>query len=188
MWRPKQARTGPTGQRTQTTAPPPSPAIARDRRHADLRTDDAYLLSSRTTPAAGGLAYLVVPHMDPTHKLLLAELLQRATSMPLPVAVDAQRIEPKAVYVMTPDTELTVSGGTLHLAKPAEPRGQRLPIEVLFGSLARELGERALRTSARKRCFRAVRARFWSLGFEDCGDIPAWPPESSQAGAQVQSR
>jgi hypothetical protein len=32
----------------------------------------------------------------------------------------------------------------LHLAKPSEPRGQRLPIDVLFGSLARELGDRAI--------------------------------------------
>lgn len=95
-------------------------------------------------PAASGLAYLVVQHMDPTHKTLLGELLQRATSIPVHEAVDAQRIEPNSVYVIAPDTELTVLGGALHLAKPVEPRGQRLPIDVLFCSLARELGERAI--------------------------------------------
>ncbi len=95
-------------------------------------------------PAASGLAYLVVQHMDPTHKTLLAELLQRATPMPVQEAVDAQRVERDAVYVIPPDAELTVQAGTLHLAKPVEPRGQRLPIDVLFGSLARELGERAI--------------------------------------------
>ncbi len=91
-----------------------------------------------------GLAYLVVQHMDPTHKTLLAELLQRATSMPVHEAVEAQRIEPHSVYVIPADAELTVLGGALHLAKPVEPRGQRLPIDVLFSSLARELGERAI--------------------------------------------
>ena len=95
-------------------------------------------------PSASGLAYLVVQHMDPTHKTLLGELLQRATSMPVHEAVDAQRIEANSVYVIPPDAELTVVGGALHLAKPAEPRGQRLPIDVLFSSLARELGERAI--------------------------------------------
>ena len=95
-------------------------------------------------PAASGLAYLVVQHMDPTHKTLLGELLQRATSMPVRDAVDARRIEPDSVYVIPPDSELTVLAGTLRLAKPAEPRGQRLPIDVLFGSLARELGDRAI--------------------------------------------
>jgi two-component system CheB/CheR fusion protein len=39
---------------------------------------------------------------------------------------------------------MTVRAGALHLAKPAEPRGQRLPVDVLFGSLARELGDRAI--------------------------------------------
>jgi two-component system CheB/CheR fusion protein len=82
--------------------------------------------------------------MDPTHKTLLRELLQRATSMRVHEAVDARRIEPNSVYVIAPDSELTVLNGALHLAKPAEPRGQRLPIDVLFSSLARELGERAI--------------------------------------------
>ncbi|WP_088285062.1 chemotaxis protein CheB [Ideonella sp. A 288] len=95
-------------------------------------------------PAGSGLAYLVVQHMDPTHKTLLVELLQRATSMPVHEAVDAAPIEPNSVYVIPPDAELTVLAGALHLAKPAEPRGQRLPIDVLFGSLARELGDRAI--------------------------------------------
>ena len=95
-------------------------------------------------PAASGLAYLVVQHMDPTHKTLLGELLQRATWMPVHEAVDSKRIEPNSVYVIPPGSELTVRAGALHLAKPAEPRGQRLPIDVLFGSLARELGEQAV--------------------------------------------
>jgi two-component system CheB/CheR fusion protein len=82
--------------------------------------------------------------MDPTHKTLLGELLQRTTLMPVHEAVDAQRIEPNSVYVIAPDTELTVLDGAMHLAKPAEPRGQRLPIDVLFSSLARELGDRAI--------------------------------------------
>ncbi len=97
-----------------------------------------------SAPAVGGLAYLVVQHMDPNHKTLLAELLQRATEMPVLEAVDSQRIEANTVYVIPPDAELTVARGALHLAKPSEPRGQRLPIDVLFGSLARELGEHAI--------------------------------------------
>jgi two-component system CheB/CheR fusion protein len=95
-------------------------------------------------PMASGLAYPVVQHMDPTNKALLGELLQRATSMPVRDAVDARRIEPDSVYVIPPDCEMTVLAGARHLAKPAEPRGQRLPIDVQFGSLAREPGARAI--------------------------------------------
>ena len=82
--------------------------------------------------------------MDPTHKTLLGELLQRATLMPVREAIDAKPIEPNSVYVIRPDSELTVLDGALHLAKPAELRGRRLPVDALFISLARELGERAI--------------------------------------------
>jgi two-component system CheB/CheR fusion protein len=105
---------------------------------------DPLLQFLTNVPAASGLAYLVVQHMDPTHKTLLGELLQRITAMPVREAVNAGRIEPNAVYVIAPDTELTVRDGALHLAKPTQLRGHRLPIDVMFSSLAREFGERAI--------------------------------------------
>ncbi|HET7525536.1 MAG TPA: chemotaxis protein CheB [Burkholderiaceae bacterium] len=95
-------------------------------------------------PASSGLAYVVVQHMDPTHKAMLGELLQRATPMPVHEVVDAQPVEANAVYVIPPNAEITVSGGVLRLAVPEQPRGQRLPIDVLFSSLARELGDHAI--------------------------------------------
>ena len=95
-------------------------------------------------PPASGLAYVVVQHLDPTHKAMLSELLQRATAMPVHEAIGSMRVEPDAVYVIPPGTELTLVYGRLHLAEPAQPRGRRLPIDVLFCSLARDQGERAI--------------------------------------------
>ena len=95
-------------------------------------------------PPATGLAYVVVQHLDPTHRAMLTELLQRSTAMPVREATDSTRVEPDVVYVIPPNVELTVAGGRLHLAEPAQPRGRRLPIDVLFCSLARDQGERAI--------------------------------------------
>jgi two-component system CheB/CheR fusion protein len=95
-------------------------------------------------PAASGLAFVVVQHMDPTHKALLAELLQRATAMPVREVRGPTLVQAGHVYVIPPAAEITLTGATLHLAKPSRPRGHRLPIDVMFGSLARELGERAI--------------------------------------------
>ena len=95
-------------------------------------------------PVPSGLAYVVVQHLDPTHKAMLAELLQRATSMPVREVTASMRVDADTVYVIPPNTELTVSGGLLRLAEPSEPRGLRLPIDVLFCSLAMELGPRAI--------------------------------------------
>ena len=95
-------------------------------------------------PAASRLAYIVVQHLDPTQKAMLSELLQRSTSMPVREVKASMRVEPDAVYVIPPNTELTVKNGLLHLAEPSVPRGMRLPIDVLFCSLARDQGARAI--------------------------------------------
>ena len=95
-------------------------------------------------PAGSGLAYVVVQHLDPTHKAMLVELLQRATLMPVREAAESMRVEPDVVYVIPPNNELSVVRGLLHLAQPSQPRGMRLPIDVLFCSLAREQGDRAI--------------------------------------------
>ena len=95
-------------------------------------------------PPDSGLAYLVVQHLDPTHKAMLVELLQRVCVIPVREATNAARVEPDFVYVIAPNSELTVRGGRLQLRQPSEPRGLRLPIDVLFSSLAHEQGDLAI--------------------------------------------
>jgi len=95
-------------------------------------------------PAGSGLAYVVVQHLDPTIKAMLPELLQRATTLPVREAVARSPVEPDCVYVIPPNTELSVRGGLLQLTPPSEPRGMRLPINVLFSSLARDQGASAI--------------------------------------------
>ena len=98
----------------------------------------------KKVPLKSGVAYLVVQHLDPTQKAMLAELLQRVTPMPVREAQNGKLIEPDCVYVIPPNTELSLSNGALHLDKPSEPRGLRMPINILFSSLARAQGERAI--------------------------------------------
>lgn len=95
-------------------------------------------------PLHSHMAYVVIQHLDPTHKALLPELLQRVTPMSVRQATQGMPIEPDCVYVIPPNTELSVVDGLLNLAKPMEPRGMRLPINVLFSSLARAKGEQAI--------------------------------------------
>ncbi|WP_395059602.1 chemotaxis protein CheB [Polaromonas sp.] len=96
------------------------------------------------TPPDTGMAFMVVQHLDPTQKAMLAELLQRVTSMPVREAKNGGRVAPNQVYVIPPNTELSLNGGLLRLATPSEPRGMRLPINILFSSLASAQGERAI--------------------------------------------
>jgi two-component system CheB/CheR fusion protein len=98
----------------------------------------------RNVPVPSGIAYVVVQHMDPMHKAMLPDLLQRATSMPVREVTASMRVKRNAVYVIPPNAELSVKRGFLRLAKPSEPRGMRLPIDVLFCSLAGDQGARAI--------------------------------------------
>ena len=95
-------------------------------------------------PVKSGLAYIVVQHLDPTQKAMLAELLQRVTSLSVCEAAEQMRVEANHVYVIPPNAELSLMHGVLHVMPPAEPRGLRLPVNVLFSSLARDQGASAI--------------------------------------------
>src|SRR5262249_41424184 len=69
----------------------------------------------RHVPGKSGVAFVVVEHLDPTHKGMLVELLQRLTSMPVLQAKDSLKAEPDHVYVIPPNKDLSILHGTLHL-------------------------------------------------------------------------
>ena len=67
-------------------------------------------------PSNGGLAYVVVQHLDPTHKSLMGELLAEHTEMPVLQATDGAIIEHDHIYVIPPGSNLSVGDGALHLS------------------------------------------------------------------------
>lgn len=91
-----------------------------------------------------GEAYVVVQHLDPTHKGMLAELLQRTAPMPVVQARDGLAVEPGHVYVIAPGFDMTLREGALHLTKQPPQRSLHLPIDTFFRSLAAEQADRAV--------------------------------------------
>ena len=87
-------------------------------------------------PADSGCAFVVILHLDPTRNSQLAPVLGRHTSMPVVEITDGMSLEPNRVHVIVPDRTLAISGGKLRLTKPAEPRGQRHPVDAFFVSMA----------------------------------------------------
>lgn len=69
-------------------------------------------------PPSCGLAFVIVPHLDPTHKDMMVELLQRRTTLPVIQIKDQMRIEPDHVYVIPPNRILSLLHGVLHLDEP----------------------------------------------------------------------
>ena len=95
-------------------------------------------------PGDTGMAFLLVQHLDPSHRSLLPELLAAVTPMRVTEADQDLRLQPDTVYVIRPDTALAVHRGRIALSAPSLHRGVRLPVDHLFRSLAREYGPRAV--------------------------------------------
>jgi two-component system CheB/CheR fusion protein len=95
-------------------------------------------------PAASGMAFVIVQHLDPTHKGIMPELLQRATGMKVIQVRDRTAVQPDCVYVIPPNKDMSILHGVLHLFEPAAPRGLRLPIDFFLRSLAQDQQERSI--------------------------------------------
>ena len=89
-------------------------------------------------PENSGMAYIVVQHLDPTHKGMLPELLQRVSKMKVSQVKDRTIVRQNCVYVIPPNKTMSILKGVLHLHKPVEARGQRLPIDFFLHSLAED--------------------------------------------------
>jgi two-component system CheB/CheR fusion protein len=95
-------------------------------------------------PADSGMAFVLVPHLAPEHKSILAELLKRYTKMDIFQAEDGMRANPNCVYIIPPNKDMVMLKGTLQLLEPVVRRGLRHSIDFFFRSLAEDQGERAV--------------------------------------------
>jgi two-component system CheB/CheR fusion protein len=105
---------------------------------------EALELFLANVPKDSGMAFVIIQHLDPTHKGILVELLQRGTSMKVFQVKDRMRVKPDCVYVIPPNKDMSILHGILHLLDPVEPRGLRLPIDYFFRSLAEDKQEHSV--------------------------------------------
>ena len=105
---------------------------------------EALKLFLGNVPPESGMAFVIVQHLDPTHKGIMAELLQRDTAMNVIQVKDRTMVRPDCVYVIPPNKDMSILHGVLHLFAPAAPRGLRLPIDFFFRSLADDQQDRSI--------------------------------------------
>ncbi len=97
---------------------------------------EAYEIFFRHLPPDTGMAFVLVPHLDPGHESILGEILQHSTAMPVREAEDQLSVVANTVYVIPPNREMTLRDGKLQLSLPELPRGRRMPIDSFLRSLA----------------------------------------------------
>jgi len=91
-----------------------------------------------------GMAFVLVQHLAPDHKSILSDLVKRYTRMQVFEVEDGMAVRPNCAYIIPPNRDMAFLDGTLQLLEPAAPRGQRLPIDFFFRSLAQDQHERAI--------------------------------------------
>jgi len=91
-----------------------------------------------------GMAFVLVQHLAPDHKSILTDIIRRYTRMSVSEVEDGMVIQPNCTYIIPPNRDMAFLGGSLHLFEPSSPRGQRMPIDYFFMSLAQDLRERAI--------------------------------------------
>ncbi len=104
---------------------------------------DAFIDLLSGIPAQTGLAFVLVQHLDPHHESMLAEILNRAATIPVQQVTEGMRIERDHVYVIPPDREMTISKGILRLA-PRTSEVPHRPLDNFFRSLATDQASRAI--------------------------------------------
>ena len=105
---------------------------------------EAFTQLLKELPHNTGMAFVLVQHLDPTHQSMLTEILSRSTVMPVSEIKSNVTVEPNHVYVIPPNTSLSIFHGRLNLFPRTDLPRPHLPIDYFLSSLAEEQGHKAI--------------------------------------------
>lgn len=93
-------------------------------------------------PPNSGLSFVVVQHLSPDYKSLMADILGKHTEMSVCQAENHMAVEPDTVYLIPPKKYMTIKDGRLLLSEA--PGTLNHPIDAFFASLAAEKREHSI--------------------------------------------
>jgi len=97
---------------------------------------DAFKKLIKAIPENSGMAYILVQHLDPAHESILAELLQRVTTLPVQEITDNIQVVADHIYIIPSNKLLTATDGVLKLSDRPPKTLRNMPIDLFFSSLA----------------------------------------------------
>ena len=104
---------------------------------------EAFIELLKSLPPKPGMALVLVPHLDPSHESAMTELLSRATKLPVLQVQHGMGVKRDHVYVIPPNTEMTIASGILRLE--TRLRGHHyLPVDTFLRSLAEDRQSNAI--------------------------------------------
>ena len=103
---------------------------------------NAYKALLDAMSADTGMAFVIISHMNPNAHSELAKILQRHTKMSVLVALEAMEILANHVYVIPPDSDLTMDNYRFRVISPRISRNKQ--VDIFFISLADAMAVRAV--------------------------------------------
>jgi len=90
------------------------------------------------------MAFVLIQHLDPQHESALVQLLTRVSALPVREATDNLRVQANCVYVIAPNTNLSIEQGALKVRPRPQTRAAHRSIDFFFESLAQDQREQAI--------------------------------------------
>lgn len=98
----------------------------------------------KALPANLGMAFVFIPHLDPSRTSAFPEILARSTSMKVVEVEDLTAVSPNSVYVIPRNCDMTIQHGSLRITHREEPRSVNTAIDTFMRSLALDQGNNAI--------------------------------------------
>lgn len=98
----------------------------------------------RSFPQNLPLSILIAQHLAPNYKSLLAELLERGSSLRVRIAEDGAVPEVGIVHVCPPNADIIMENGAIRLLSPGHSSGPKPSVDALLSSIAASCGDRAI--------------------------------------------
>lgn len=95
-------------------------------------------------PLIPNCCLLIAQHVHPAHRTFLPEILNGIGGWKVKVAEDGEAIHTGIAYIAAPSFHLVLSGNRLELSSAEPVRMQRPSVDVLFASVAKQRGTRAI--------------------------------------------
>lgn len=96
-------------------------------------------------PADFPASIVIVQHLDPRHRSLMAEILGKRTKLAVKQAEDDDQMQPGWIYIAPPDHHLLVNrDSSLSLSQSELVHFVRPSADLLFDSMAASYGEQAI--------------------------------------------
>lgn len=95
-------------------------------------------------PPDSNMAFVIIQHLSPKHKSIMASLVDKHTKMTVSEIEDGMKIEPNHIYLNPPGKNVAIFNRSLHLMEPIKSSAINMPIDFFFRSLAQDQRDKVI--------------------------------------------